>query len=141
MLPRERIPFNLRVVQSRTRFLLETQVMAQRGMVIVGLAMGLAMVDIAAADGPTASRPAQTGWAKPSAALADRLGCTHVSGSYNFTKKDFMSEGADEILKLGMRTLKLYLNKPQIHYKFNCQWPEFRDLVEHGRSPLLPGGV
>ena len=109
--------------------------MARGGMVVVGLVMGLAVVKVAAAAEPTVSRPAKTGWAHPSSAPADRLGCTHVSGSYNFTKNDFMSEGADEILKLGMRTLKLYLNKPQIHYKFNCEWPEFRELVSMADHP------
>lgn len=109
--------------------------MAQGGMVVVGLMMHLTAAGVTAADQPTASRPAPGGWARPSAALADRLGCTHCSGSYNFTKNDFMSEGADQILKLGMRTLKLYLNKPQIHYKFNCQWPEFRDLTSMADHP------
>ncbi len=68
--------------------------------------------------------------------LAERLGCTHVSGTYSFTRNDFLNEGADEILKLGMRVIKLYLSNPAHHYRFNSEWPkEFASLVAMARHP------
>ncbi len=84
---------------------------------------------------PTASRPA----AKSSAptALADRLGCTHVKGSYNFTKGDFLNEGADQVLRAGFRTIKLYLHDPRGSYPFNSNWPKsFKSLVHMAQHPL-----
>jgi hypothetical protein len=67
--------------------------------------------------------------------VADRIACTHVSGRYNFTKKDFLNEGADAILATGMRVIKLYLHNPANHYKFNSNWPEFRSLTQMARDP------
>lgn len=70
------------------------------------------------------------------APMADRLGCTHVSGKYNFTEQDFLNEGADRILELGMRTIKLYLHQPREHYPFNSQWPKsFAGLAEMAAHP------
>ena len=56
--------------------------------------------------------------------LASILGATHVSGRYYFTQKDFLNEGADELEKLGMKSIKLWLNKsPQTNYVYNSDWP------------------
>ncbi|HOA73340.1 MAG TPA: hypothetical protein PL151_14120 [Phycisphaerae bacterium] len=72
----------------------------------------------------------------PSKPLADRLGCTHVNGKYNFTDQDFLNEGADRIRELGMRTIKLYLHDPRGHYPFNSDWPKkFNSLVEMASHP------
>lgn len=74
--------------------------------------------------------------AREAAPLADRLGCTHVSGTYSFTDKDFLNEGADRIAELGMRTIKIYLNDPRGRYPFNSQWPrQFKSLVEMAEHP------
>lgn len=71
-----------------------------------------------------------------SADLADRLGCTHVSGTYSLTEKDYLNEGADRIAELGMRTLKIYLNDPRGRYPFHSDWPkQFKSLVEMARHP------
>lgn len=80
--------------------------------------------------------PPRAASANKGQSLADRLGCTHVSGTYNFTDKDFLNEGADRILELGMRTIKLYLHQPRERYKYNSNWPkEFPSLVEMAKSP------
>ncbi|UCD27458.1 MAG: hypothetical protein JSV03_10065 [Planctomycetota bacterium] len=67
--------------------------------------------------------------------LADRLGCTHCQGSYNFTDKDYLNEGADEILATGMRVIKIWLNKPRGNYPFNSDYPDYEDLVDIVRDP------
>ncbi len=77
--------------------------------------------------------PAPAG--KAPAAIADRLGSTHASGRYCFTKDDFLNEGADRILSLGMRVIKIYLSDPATHYPHNSQWPEFNNLVQMASHP------
>jgi hypothetical protein len=62
--------------------------------------------------------------------LSDRVGCAHVDGKYNFTDKDYLNEGADEILALGMGVIKVFLSVPDKLYPFNSDWPRFTSLVE-----------
>lgn len=68
-------------------------------------------------------------------AIADRLGCTHVAGRYSFTQKDFLNEGADKILSLGMRVIKIYLHGPENQYPHNSRWPKFDSLVQMAAHP------
>lgn len=83
-----------------------------------------------------ATRPAAQPLApSPPVSLADRLGCTHASGRYCFTNKDFLNEGADRILSLGMRVIKIYLSHPPTHYPHNSRWPKFQNLVQMARHP------
>ncbi|MHC4443797.1 MAG: hypothetical protein ACYTF1_05955 [Planctomycetota bacterium] len=67
--------------------------------------------------------------------LADRIGCTHVTGKYNFTDKDFLNEGADTILSTGMRVIKIWLNNPAKNYPFNSYYPDYDRLVEIAKDP------
>jgi hypothetical protein len=62
--------------------------------------------------------------------LRDVLGVTHVAGTYHLTDKDFLNEGADQVVALGSRVIKLYLKNPAHNYPFNTQWPEAQSLVE-----------
>ncbi len=39
----------------------------------------------------------------------DVLGVAHAAGKYNFTDEDFLNEGADRILELGGRVIKIFL--------------------------------
>jgi hypothetical protein len=89
-----------------------------------------------ASQGP-ASRPAASPERVAPGALADRLGCAHASGRYNFTDKDFLNEGADRIRSLGMRVIKVYLNDTAVHYPFNSHWPKFENLVEVASHPYF----
>jgi len=73
--------------------------------------------------------------AKAKRSMAGRIGCTHVKGSYNFTDKDYLSEGADEILATGMRVIKLWLNKPAGNYPYNSYYPDYDNLVDIARDP------
>ncbi len=79
----------------------------------------------------------------PKRELRDVIGVTHVSGAYHLTEKDFLAEGADQILALGSRVIKLYLTVPPASnparraYPFNSQWPRTRTLVELARTPYF----
>lgn len=69
--------------------------------------------------------------------LRDIIGVTHVSGKYYLTGKDFLNEGADQILALGSRVIKVWLHKPQQSYPFNSQWPETDSPIEIAQSPYF----
>lgn len=69
--------------------------------------------------------------------LRDIIGVTHVSGKYHLTDEDFLNEGADQILALGSRVIKVWLHKPQQSYPFNSQWPDMNSLVEIAQSPYF----
>jgi hypothetical protein len=69
--------------------------------------------------------------------LADRIGTAHTAGRYNFTDGDYLNEGADAVLAVGMRVIKVYISQPRLWYKFNCDWPEepFTSLVDVVKHP------
>lgn len=69
--------------------------------------------------------------------LRDIVGVTHVDGKYHLTDKDFLNEGADQILALGSRVIKVWLHKPQQSYPFNSQWPEMNRPAEIAKSPYF----
>jgi hypothetical protein len=66
--------------------------------------------------------------------LREVVGVTHVAGKYHLTDKDFLNEGADQILALGSRVIKLYLRKSAHDYPFNTQWIETNSLVEMAQT-------
>ena len=66
--------------------------------------------------------------------LRDIIGITHVSGKYHLTKKDFLNEGADQILSLGSRVIKVWFHKPRESYPFNSDWPKVNSLAEIAKS-------
>ena len=41
--------------------------------------------------------------------LRDVLGVSHAAGQYNFTGEDYLNEGADRILELGSRVIKVFV--------------------------------
>ena len=54
--------------------------------------------------------------------IRDIVGSTHVAGKYNFTDQDYLNEGADKLLELGTRVIKLWFTpKPYRDYPFNSQ--------------------
>ena len=68
--------------------------------------------------------------------LADVVGCTHVAGQYNFTDKDFLNEGADKLLELGTRVIKLWFTpNPAKGYPFNSHWPKIEHAVDLAKTP------
>jgi len=69
--------------------------------------------------------------------LRDIIGTTHVSGKYYLTDKDFLNEGAEQILALGSRVIKVWFHNPSQSYSFNSKWPQMNTLVEMAQSPYF----
>src|SRR3954451_17218767 len=70
----------------------------------------------------------------------DVLGVTHAAGKYNFTEEDYLNEGADRILELGSRVIKVFLvpGMVQTFYPFNSDWsPAPADVVELAQRPYF----
>jgi hypothetical protein len=72
--------------------------------------------------------------------LADVIGATHVRGNYYLTEKDYLNEGADAILEMGSRVIKVWFysdrhEHPQDIYRFNSDWREVDSLVEGAKQP------
>jgi len=88
------------------------------------------------ADAGTVGRCCAGSAARPKR-LAEVLGIAHVAGRYHLTQKDFLNEGADQILLLGSRVIKVWFHNPQSSYPFNSHWPEVSNLVELAQSPYF----
>jgi hypothetical protein len=75
--------------------------------------------------------------------LRDVVGVTHVAGRYHLTDKDFLSEGADQILALGSRVIKVWFYSgrqsggPVDSYPYHSQWPKVASLVEGAQTPYF----
>ena len=76
---------------------------------------------------------------KLSIPLNNIIGSTHVRGRYYLSQNDFLNEGADQILKMGSRVIKLWfyngVETPGVMYPYNSQWPEVKTLVEGAKLP------
>ena len=69
-------------------------------------------------------------------AVPDRLGVTHAAGRYSLGGDDFILEGADEILKIGSRVFKGWLDDdPRNVYRFGRPLPKVGSLVELVSTP------
>lgn len=71
------------------------------------------------------------------------IGVTHVDGTYSFTSKDEMSEGADLLLSLGTKSIKLWLT-PRYYKEYypgfagdmtQQSWPTVNNLTELVQTP------
>lgn len=76
----------------------------------------------------------------PAKPLANTVGVTHVAGNYHLTDKDFLNEGADQILDLGSRVIKVWFYGhrnagPDWCYPYNSIWPKANSLVDGANSP------
>ncbi|MFL6290714.1 MAG: fascin domain-containing protein [Thermoanaerobaculia bacterium] len=71
------------------------------------------------------------------AEMRDVLGSAHVGGRYSFTDQDFLNEGADRLLELGTRVIKVWFQLDASRaYPFNSNWGEpAADLAELARKP------
>lgn len=67
----------------------------------------------------------------------DVIGATHAAGKYSFTTEDFLNEGADELLRMGTRTIKVWFDlNGRSPYPFNSEWGEpAEDFAELARHP------
>jgi hypothetical protein len=74
----------------------------------------------------------------PEPALPDVLGVNHINSFYHLTDKDYLTEGADEVLALGSRVIKLIIrDKLEGYYRFNCEWPEITSLEQAAELPYF----
>lgn len=74
--------------------------------------------------------------------IRDVVGVTHVAGKYHLTDKDFLNEGADQILALGARVIKVWFwaginGRVPDSYPYNSHWPKVQSLVEGARTPYF----
>lgn len=70
----------------------------------------------------------------------DVLGVAHAAGRYNFTEADYLNEGADRVLELGSRVIKVFLipGMVQTFYPFNSDWsPAPTDVVDLAQRPYF----
>lgn len=71
------------------------------------------------------------------AEIQDILGVAHAGGKYGFTGDDYLNEGADRLLELGTRVIKVWFQRDgERAYRFNSDWgPPATDLAELARKP------
>jgi len=72
--------------------------------------------------------------------IRDTVGVVHVAGRYHLTDEDFLNEGADQILALGSRVIKVWFygkrhEHPDGVYPYNSEWPKADSLVEGAQTP------
>jgi hypothetical protein len=70
--------------------------------------------------------------------LADIVGINHINSFYHLTDQDYINEGADQVLALGSRVIKLIIrDKLEGYYSFNSEWPEITSLVQAAELPYF----
>jgi hypothetical protein len=70
--------------------------------------------------------------------VRDIVGVCHINSFYNFTTQDFLNEGADQVLTLGSRVIKVILrDELEGYYKFNTQWPHITSLQQAAETPYF----
>lgn len=69
---------------------------------------------------------------------ADVVGINHINSYYHITDGDYINEGADQVLALGSRVIKLIIrDKLEGYYRFNLEWPEITSLVQAAELPCF----
>jgi hypothetical protein len=74
--------------------------------------------------------------------LPDILGTTHTAGNYYLTDKDYLNEGADQVLAMGSHVIKVWFygkrnEHPEVMYPFNSNWPKANSLVDGAKLPYF----
>ncbi|MBL7152952.1 MAG: hypothetical protein ISS79_04500 [Phycisphaerae bacterium] len=95
---------------------------------IAAILLAVICAGLALAQSPTKHTPEK---------LRSIIGVTHVNGRYHLTGKDFLSEGADQVLALGSRVIKVWFHKPWDSYSFNSKWPKCKNMVEIAQTPYF----
>lgn len=69
--------------------------------------------------------------------VAEVLGVNHAAGRYHLTEEDFLNEGAERVLELGSRVIKVWFTlSPEESYPFNSEWePPPETFVELAETP------
>jgi hypothetical protein len=80
-----------------------------------------------------------TGLAGHEKSLPDIIGSTHTKANYYFGTQDSLNEGADRLLEMGSRVIKVwfYMGKetPDVMYPWNSTWPKVNTAVEGAQLP------
>lgn len=75
----------------------------------------------------------------PSRPLSEIIGSTHTRPNYYFGKQDCLNEGADRLLALGTKVVKVffYMGKetPDKMYPWNSEWPTVKTHSEGAQLP------
>ncbi|MHB1000286.1 MAG: hypothetical protein ACYC27_13680 [Armatimonadota bacterium] len=91
------------------------------------MASAVMMCGISNADAKTEKREAR-----------DIIGSCHINSFYNFTDKDYMNEGADKLLELGTRVIKVVISENLSgYYTFNSKWPKITSLQQAAALPYF----
>lgn len=101
----------------------------------------LFFVGCAGSKKPVVSAGAMESCPKPQT-LAGVVGATHVRGNYYLTDKDYLNEGADQLLEMGSRVIKIWFygkrhEHPEHVYQYNSNWPPVSSLVEGAKLPYF----
>jgi len=67
--------------------------------------------------------------------LRDVIGVTHSTQTYHLTDKDYLNEGADQVLEFGSRVIKLWAIYPERCYPSKTEWPKYTSLVGIMQTP------
>ena len=72
--------------------------------------------------------------------LSEIIGSSHVMSNYYFGTQDTLNEGADRLLEMGTRVIKVWFymghkQRPQDMYIWNSEWPEADNLVAIAKQP------
>ena len=71
--------------------------------------------------------------------VRDTVGVIHVAGRYHLTDKDFLNEGADQILALGSRVIKVWFYSGKAsegHRRFlPVQFPVAQGRIRSSKGP------
>jgi len=69
--------------------------------------------------------------------LPEVLGVTHVDGQYYFGTEDFLNEGADRLLSLGTRVIKVWFTNLSSVYPWNSAWPAMSTMADRAQAPYF----
>lgn len=70
--------------------------------------------------------------------LRNIIGINHINSIYHLTDQDYINEGADRILELGSRVIKLIIRDHlEKYYSFNSEWPEITSLTQAAETPYF----
>lgn len=71
--------------------------------------------------------------------LSNVIGSTHVQSGYYFGNKDSLNEGADQLLAMGTKVIKVWfyngVETPDKKYPWNSTWSKVDNLVDGAKLP------
>lgn len=72
--------------------------------------------------------------------VSEILGSTHVMSNYYFGTQDSLNEGADRLLEMGTKVIKVWFymgsrQDPEAMYVWNSTWPRVDNLVDGAKLP------